>query len=75
MEQRSCRPKWPEGLAARPRHDDLGRDTDADDAAAQLEAFVDAGGTLIDTANIYGDGDAESILGSWSPTWCRGRIW
>lgn len=44
-----------------------GRDTDADDAAAQLEAFVSAGGTLIDTANIYGDGDAESILGTLVP--------
>ena len=41
-----------------------GRDTDADAAAAQLEAFVGAGGTLIDTANIYGDGDAESIIGT-----------
>jgi len=44
-----------------------GRDTGADDAAAQLEAFVGAGGTLIDTANIYGDGDAESILGTLVP--------
>lgn len=44
-----------------------GRDTDADAAAAQLEAFVGAGGTLIDTANIYGDGDAEAILGTLIP--------
>jgi len=44
-----------------------GRDTDADAAAAQLEAFVGAGGTLIDTANIYGDGDAEAILGTLVP--------
>jgi aryl-alcohol dehydrogenase-like predicted oxidoreductase len=44
-----------------------GRDTDADEAAAQLEAFVGAGGTLIDTANIYGDGDAESIIGTLVP--------
>ena len=44
-----------------------GRDTDADDAAAALEAFVGAGGTFIDTANIYGDGDAESILGTLVP--------
>ena len=44
-----------------------GRDTDADAAASQLEAFVGAGGTLIDTANIYGDGDAESILGTLVP--------
>lgn len=44
-----------------------GRDTDADDAAAQLEAFVGAGGTLVDTANIYGDGDAEAIIGTLIP--------
>ena len=36
-----------------------GRDTDPDDAAAQLKTFVDAGGNLIDTADVYGDGDAE----------------
>ena len=44
-----------------------GRDTDADDAAAQLEAFIAAGGTLIDTSNVYGDGDAESIIGTLVP--------
>src|SRR5664279_296222 len=44
-----------------------GRDTDADDAAAQLEAFVGAGGTLIDTSNVYGEGDAESIIGTLVP--------
>lgn len=40
-----------------------GRDTDEDDAAAQLTAFVDAGGTLIDTADVYVDGDSERVLG------------
>ena len=40
-----------------------GGDTDADNAANQLVAFVDAGGTLIDTADIYRDGEAERILG------------
>jgi aryl-alcohol dehydrogenase-like predicted oxidoreductase len=41
-----------------------GRDTDPDDAAAQLKTFVDAGGNLVDTADVYGDGDAESVIGS-----------
>jgi aryl-alcohol dehydrogenase-like predicted oxidoreductase len=41
-----------------------GRDTDPDDAAAQLKLFLDAGGTLIDTADVYGDGDAEAVIGS-----------
>ncbi|WP_067537460.1 aldo/keto reductase [Nocardia crassostreae] len=40
-----------------------GRETDADDAGAQLEAFVEAGGTLVDTSPAYGDGAAQHILG------------
>src|SRR4051794_20489810 len=40
-----------------------GVETDADEAAAQLVAFHDAGGTLIDTAASYGYGEAESVLG------------
>jgi aryl-alcohol dehydrogenase-like predicted oxidoreductase len=41
-----------------------GRDTDPDDAAAQLKLYLEAGGTLIDTADVYGDGDAEAVIGS-----------
>src|SRR3954468_19541767 len=41
-----------------------GRDTDEHEAADQLKQFVDAGGTLIDTAASYGDGAAEELLGS-----------
>ncbi len=40
-----------------------GRDTDEDDASAQLQAFLDAGGTLVDTADVYVDGESERILG------------
>ena len=40
-----------------------GVETDPDEAAAQLVAFHDAGGTLVDTAASYGYGEAESILG------------
>ncbi|SCE17491.1 Predicted oxidoreductase [Streptomyces sp. DvalAA-19] len=40
-----------------------GRDTDEHDAADQLKAFWDAGGTLVDTADVYGGGEAELILG------------
>jgi aryl-alcohol dehydrogenase-like predicted oxidoreductase len=40
-----------------------GRDTDEHEAADQLRAFLDAGGNFIDTAAIYGDGDAERVLG------------
>jgi len=41
-----------------------GRDTDPDDAAAQLKFYLEAGGTLLDTADVYGEGDAESVIGS-----------
>ena len=41
-----------------------GRDTDEHDAHDLLQAFTDAGGTLIDTAGSYGDGAAEEIIGS-----------
>src|ERR1700754_2506822 len=40
-----------------------GVDTDADEATNQLVAFVDAGGTLVDTADVYADGESERILG------------
>jgi aryl-alcohol dehydrogenase-like predicted oxidoreductase len=40
-----------------------GVETDADEAAAQLVAFHDAGGTLVDTATSYGYGETETILG------------
>ncbi|WP_177242806.1 aldo/keto reductase [Amycolatopsis marina] len=41
-----------------------GTETDAEEAASQLVAFVDAGGTLVDTADIYSSGESERILGS-----------
>ena len=40
------------------------RDTDAEEAGEQLDLFLDAGGTLIDTAASYADGGAEALLGS-----------
>jgi aryl-alcohol dehydrogenase-like predicted oxidoreductase len=38
--------------------------TDSEEAASQLVAFVDAGGTLVDTGDIYSDGESERVLGS-----------
>ena len=40
-----------------------GRDCDEDVAQAQLAAFREAGGTLVDTADVYGDGESERMLG------------
>ncbi len=41
-----------------------GSSTDPDEAAAILVAFHTAGGTFVDTAVSYNDGEAERILGS-----------
>lgn len=41
-----------------------GEDTDIDGATAQLTTFVDAGGTLVETADGYGDGVAQETLGA-----------
>ncbi len=40
-----------------------GRDTDRDEATACLLAFVEAGGNLIDTADVYVDGESEKVIG------------
>jgi aryl-alcohol dehydrogenase-like predicted oxidoreductase len=41
-----------------------GADTDEHESADQLKAFLEAGGTLIDTAAGYTDGDSERLIGS-----------
>ncbi|MFC5718675.1 aldo/keto reductase [Streptomyces gamaensis] len=40
-----------------------GRDTGEAEAAEQLKTFREAGGTLVDTADVYADGGAEVLLG------------
>lgn len=40
-----------------------GGDTDEDDAASQLIAFHEAGGTLVDTADVYVQGESERVVG------------
>lgn len=41
-----------------------GRDTDEHEARDQLVAFVEAGGTLLDTAAGYGNGASEELVGT-----------
>jgi aryl-alcohol dehydrogenase-like predicted oxidoreductase len=43
----------------------FGRDTDEATAFAQLDLFGDRGGNFIDSADVYGNGLAEEILGRW----------
>src|SRR6201996_2209098 len=43
----------------------FGAETDEDGAHAQLDRFVEAGGTMVDTADVYAAGRSEEIIGRW----------
>jgi aryl-alcohol dehydrogenase (NADP+) len=43
----------------------FGAETDEPGAHAQLDRFAEAGGTLVDTADVYADGRSEEIIGRW----------
>ncbi len=43
----------------------FGAETDEDGAHEQLDVFLEAGGTLVDTADVYSAGAAEEIVGRW----------
>src|SRR3954453_6164039 len=43
----------------------FGRETDEEGSHAQLDRFLDAGGTLVDTADVYSGGVSEEIIGRW----------
>lgn len=43
----------------------MGDATPEDEAYRMLDRFVEAGGTLIDTADVYGDGTSERALAPW----------
>jgi aryl-alcohol dehydrogenase-like predicted oxidoreductase len=43
----------------------FGTESDEPTSHAQLDAFVEAGGTLIDTADVYSGGASEEIIGRW----------
>jgi len=43
----------------------FGRTADEQQSFAVLDAYVEAGGNFIDTANIYAGGASEEILGRW----------
>lgn len=43
----------------------FGVETDEAGAGGQLDRFVEAGGTLIDTADVYGAGRSEEVIGGW----------
>ncbi len=43
----------------------FGAEADEPVAHEQLDRFVEAGGTLVDTADVHGDGRSEEIIGRW----------
>src|SRR4051812_42583236 len=43
----------------------MGGKTPVDESHRMLDRFVDAGGTLVDTADVYGDGTSERVLAPW----------
>jgi aryl-alcohol dehydrogenase-like predicted oxidoreductase len=43
----------------------FGRESDEKVSYAQLDRFLEAGGTLVDTADVYAGGTSEEIIGQW----------
>ena len=43
----------------------FGSETPEADAFAILDTFVEAGGNLVDTANVYVNGVSEQVIGRW----------
>ncbi len=43
----------------------FGTETDEHGSHQQLDRFIEAGGMLVDTADVYGDGVSEEIIGRW----------
>ena len=43
----------------------FGKETDEPEAHAQLDAFVESGGNLVDTADVYTAGASERVVGRW----------
>ena len=43
----------------------FGKETDEAGAHQQLDAFFEAGGNLVDTADVYNAGTAEEMIGHW----------
>jgi aryl-alcohol dehydrogenase-like predicted oxidoreductase len=55
----------------------FGVETDESGAHQQLDRFTEAGGTMVDTADVYGGGGSEEIIGRWfasRPSDVTGRV-
>jgi aryl-alcohol dehydrogenase-like predicted oxidoreductase len=55
----------------------FGAETGEPEAHRLLDRFLEAGGTLVDTADTYGEGRSEEIIGRWfasRPAEVTGRV-
>jgi aryl-alcohol dehydrogenase-like predicted oxidoreductase len=54
----------------------FGAESDEKIAHEQLDRFLEQGGNLIDTADVYADGESETVIGRWleSRTGARDRV-
>lgn len=52
----------------------FGRETDVPSSHRMLDTFVGAGGTFVDTADVYGRGRSEEIVGDWLSQGPRERV-
>jgi aryl-alcohol dehydrogenase-like predicted oxidoreductase len=55
----------------------FGAETGEQEAHQLLDSFVEAGGTLVDTADVYAEGRSEEIIGRWlasRPAEVTGRV-
>lgn len=52
----------------------FGKETDERESHRLLDYFVDAGGNMIDTADVYGMGASEEVIGRWLKTKRRSDI-
>lgn len=52
----------------------FGRETDVETSHRMLDSFVAAGGTFVDTADVYGQGTSEEIVGDWLSGGPRERV-
>src|SRR5918911_3714124 len=43
----------------------MGGKTPVDESHRMLDAYLDGGGTFLDTADVYGDGTSEQVLAPW----------
>lgn len=43
----------------------LGTETPEDQSHAIIDAFLEAGGNMLDTADVYGGGVSEALIGRW----------